>query len=93
MNEEIKKEILTRLGLEDMDNDVQEGVLIDVGRAILNQVLLDAYDSLPSEKQIAFKIHSEKTDMTALTEFLSREIPDYEALVAGATARVLKDLV
>jgi hypothetical protein len=92
MNEDIKKQIITKLGLEDLDEPELEAVFADIGEVILRQIILDSYDALSLEKQAQFKELSEKGETNSLIRLLETELPDYEAIVQKASEKVMSDL-
>ncbi|MEN9852234.1 MAG: hypothetical protein RI996_177 [Candidatus Parcubacteria bacterium] len=93
MNEEIKKQLIEKLGLQDLDEPEQGAVFADIGELIFSQIVLDSYDALPTEKQALFKELSEKENTESLVELLSSSLTDYENIVKNASEKVLADLV
>lgn len=93
MNEEIKKQLIEKLGLQDLDEPELEAIFADIGELILSQIVLDSYDALPTEKQVLFKELSEKGSTESLMELLSSSLTDYESIVKSASEKVLADLV
>ena len=72
------------MGLEELDTMEQEAVMSDVGETILKQIFLDAYDKLPSDKQILLKTTTEGGDFEKTLEILEDSDIDFEELVKSA---------
>jgi hypothetical protein len=93
MNDEIKKQLIMKLGLEDLDTEEQDVVFADIGEAITDQILLDAFDTLSPVNQSIFKELSSKEDLSELITHLEKNVTNYEQLVASASTKVMNDLL
>ncbi len=92
MNDELKQQIIIKLGLEDLDITSQEAVFSDIGETILRQIVLDVHDILPAEKHAALKSAMESADLDGVYELLRESAVDYEALAKKAAENVLASL-
>ena len=92
MNNELKQKIIVRLGIEDLDEQQQESVLIDIGETILREIVLNLLDVVPAESKQELQDLLAQGDLDALEPFLGKHGVDYNNLVQNASESVLADI-
>lgn len=92
MNNELKQKIITRLGIEELDEQQQESVLIDIGETILREIVLNLLEVIPTENKQELQDLLAQGDLDALEPFLAKLSIDYTNLVQNASESVLAEM-
>ncbi len=92
MNNELKQKIITRLGIEDLDEQQQESVLIDIGETILREIVISLLDVIPTEAKQELQDLLAQGDLDALEPFLDKHGVEHNNLVQNASESVLADM-
>ena len=92
MNNELKQKIIARLGIEELDEQQQQSVLIDIGETILRETVLKLLDIVPAESKQELQDLMTQGDLDALEPFLDKQGIDYANLLQNASESVLADL-
>jgi hypothetical protein len=93
MNDELRQQVISELGLEILDRDQQDAVLSDVGELIIRQLILDTYDALPENAQTLFKQKSEAGDIAGVIAVIEANVPNPETLLQAAVKNVTAAMV
>jgi hypothetical protein len=89
MNDELRQQVISELGLEILDRDQQDAVLSDVGELILRQLMLETYDALPENVKPSFKEKGEQGDLEGVMAIIDSNIPNPETLVQKASQKII----
>jgi tRNA(Leu) C34 or U34 (ribose-2'-O)-methylase TrmL len=93
MNQELKQQIIVRLGLTELDEIQQEAVFADIGETILRQIVLDVHDVLPLERHAELKEVLQKNDFDELYALLTSTGIDFTEIMKKSADTVMADLV
>jgi hypothetical protein len=92
MNDELKKQIIQKLRIEELDEIQQEAIFSDIGETILRQVVLDVHDIVPAEKHGELKAALEAGDFDSVYGILEGTGIDYNEVMRKSAESVLADI-
>lgn len=91
-NEELLiKNLLTSLGVEDADPEVQEETVAIFTETLLKKMSVKISGVLSSEKQDAFLLIQETGNEVAVENFLRENIPDFERIMEEVKEKALTE--
>lgn len=92
MNDELRQQVVTSLGIDILDQEQQDAVLADVGEMIVKQIVLDGYDKLPEAARPAFTNAAQTGNLAAMIEVLEEHLGDPTELVKLAAQDVIASM-
>jgi hypothetical protein len=88
IEELLKLNLFKELGLEDVEPEVKQTILDDAGYVITRGIWIKITESLSDEKQneLAELLKNDPENADAITNFIKKEIPNYEDLAKEEVA-------
>lgn len=84
IQDEIREAAARELALEGFSPEAQQDIIASFGAVAIQAATSAILEALPEEKRDAFVDISNKKDETEMRDFLLREVPHYEKIVADA---------
>jgi hypothetical protein len=80
--------LFKELGLEDIEPEIKESILDDAGYVITRGAWIKIMESLKEEKQteLSEMLKNDPENAEAITNFIKKEIPNYEDLIKEEVA-------
>lgn len=91
ISEEVKKQIIAELGIEEVDVIKQEEIMQKLEDNIQRKIVLEVLDLLGQEDRERILQFTEAGENEKAFEFLSEKIPAMEPLVKAAAVSVVKE--
>ncbi len=88
----IQEDILKELGIDQLPPERQEEVLTAMTEAVLKRIILRLVGELSEEKRAQLEEIGDSGDSAKISEFLTANIPNHEALVKEEVASFKKDM-
>jgi hypothetical protein len=85
--QELQAQIAQDLGIAALPPEEQQQVIAAFGEVALKAATLAVAEQLPEGKRAEFSALAQGGDAAALQAFLSREVPEHEALAKQAVAK------
>lgn len=84
MQDDIQKQIAADLGISELSQPEQEQLISQFGEIALKAATIALFEHMAEDKRDAFAALAEGGDAEALQTFLTKEVPDHEAIAKNA---------
>ena len=92
MPTQIEQDILKELGIDQLPPERQEEVLTAMTEAVLKRLILRLVGAMGEEQRKQFEEIANAGDQEKISQFLTANIPNHEALVHEEVASFKKDM-
>jgi hypothetical protein len=90
-NEQLQKEIIAELKLENLTQEEREHIVTTLGENIIQQAILDLYDMLPADAQAEFKNKAETSTLEELVELFSPHVGDVDEVIKQSSTKIISE--
>src|SRR3989344_7253168 len=88
-DQEIRTTLIKELGIEELPAEAQDEIVSKLGEIILKSVTVAIFEKLSEEAREEFQVLTTSGEAERIREFLTKNVPDMEGLMAEELKKTL----